>query len=60
MNRCAAIGVDGATRASSINPAQVLGLTDRGSLKRRARADLILVDRELNLKAVFVGGRERD
>jgi N-acetylglucosamine-6-phosphate deacetylase len=58
MHRCAAIGVDGAARASSVNPAHVLGLPDRGSLKRRARADLILVDRELNLKTVFVGGRE--
>ena len=58
MDRCAGIGVYGAARGASINPAHVLGLTDRGHLTRRARADLILVDRELNLKAVFVGGRE--
>jgi N-acetylglucosamine-6-phosphate deacetylase len=58
MNRCAAIGVYGAARAASINPAQVLNLIDRGRLTRRSRADLILVDRELNLKTVFVGGRE--
>lgn len=58
MNRCVEIGVYGAARAASINPAQVLGLSDRGRLTRRARADLILVDRELNSKAVFVGGHE--
>jgi N-acetylglucosamine-6-phosphate deacetylase len=42
------------------NPARLLHLIDRGELKPRARADLILLDRELNLKAVFVGGRELD
>lgn len=42
------------------NPARVLRLADRGELKPRARADLIHLDRELNLKAVFVGGRELD
>jgi len=47
-------------RVSSANPAAVLGLKNRGAIKPAARADLILLDRELNLKAVFVGGRELD
>ena len=33
---------------------------DRGRIESGWRADLIVLDRELNLKAVFVGGRELD
>jgi N-acetylglucosamine-6-phosphate deacetylase len=40
------------------NPAAVLGLGDRGRLELRARADLIVLSRGLELKAVFLGGRE--
>jgi N-acetylglucosamine-6-phosphate deacetylase len=47
-------------RRTSEAPAEVLGLKDRGIIKSRARADLILVDARLNIKAVFVGGRELD
>ena len=47
-------------RRTSEAPAEVLGLKDRGRIKPRARADLILVDPRLNVKAVFVGGRELD
>jgi N-acetylglucosamine-6-phosphate deacetylase len=47
-------------RRTSGAPAEVLGLKDRGVIKSRARADLILVDPRLNMKAVFVGGRELD
>jgi N-acetylglucosamine-6-phosphate deacetylase len=47
-------------RRTSGAPAEVLGLKDRGVIKSRARADLILVDAHLNMKAVFVGGRELD
>ena len=38
-------------------PARILALPDRGTIALGQRADLILLDRELNLKAVFVGGR---
>jgi N-acetylglucosamine-6-phosphate deacetylase len=41
-------------------PADVLRIKDRGVIKPRARADLIVLDRELNLKAVLIGGREID
>ncbi len=47
-------------RRTSGAPAEVLGLRDRGKIKLRARADLILADAHLNMKAVFVGGRELD
>ncbi len=42
------------------NPARVLGLHDRGAIALRRRADLVLLDRELNLQAVYIGGREID
>jgi N-acetylglucosamine-6-phosphate deacetylase len=44
----------------TVNPARLLGLHDRGELALGRRADLILVDRELNLKAVYIDGREID
>jgi N-acetylglucosamine-6-phosphate deacetylase len=42
------------------NPARVLGMTDRGRLEPGCRADLLVLDRELNLKAVFIAGCELD
>ena len=45
---------------SAFGPSAILGLTDRGRIENGWRADLILLDRDLNLKAVFVGGRELD
>jgi N-acetylglucosamine-6-phosphate deacetylase len=48
------------TQAASFNPASVLGLSDRGKVALNMRADLIVLDRHLNLKAVFIGGREID
>ncbi len=40
------------------NPAAILGLDDRGRLELRTRADLIVLSRGLELKAVFLAGRE--
>ncbi len=45
---------------SAFGPSAILGLADRGRIEAGRRADLIVLDRELNLKAVFVGGRELD
>jgi N-acetylglucosamine-6-phosphate deacetylase len=45
---------------SAFGPSAILGLADRGRIEAGWRADLIVLDRELNLKAVFVGGRELD
>jgi N-acetylglucosamine-6-phosphate deacetylase len=45
---------------SAFGPSAILGLSDRGRIERGWRADLIVLDRDLNLKAVFVGGRELD
>jgi N-acetylglucosamine-6-phosphate deacetylase len=45
---------------SAFGPSAILGLADRGRIESGWRADLIVLDRDLNLKAVFVGGRELD
>ncbi len=45
---------------TSFHAANALRLRDRGRIDARRRADLILVDRRLNLKAVLIGGREID
>jgi N-acetylglucosamine-6-phosphate deacetylase len=45
---------------AATNPAKVLGLAHRGRIDLGGRADLIVLDRELNLKAVFIGGCELD
>jgi len=43
---------------AATNPAAVLGLRDRGHLVQRSWADLVIVNRKLELRAVFVAGRE--
>jgi N-acetylglucosamine-6-phosphate deacetylase len=43
-------------RMAATNPAQLLGLSDRGSIEIGKRADLVALDAELNVKATVVGG----
>jgi N-acetylglucosamine-6-phosphate deacetylase len=43
---------------AATNPARILGLADRGAISVGARADLIVLSRELKLKAVFISGHE--
>jgi N-acetylglucosamine-6-phosphate deacetylase len=43
---------------SATNPARVLGIRDRGKIEVGARADLLVLGPALELKAVFIGGRE--
>jgi N-acetylglucosamine-6-phosphate deacetylase len=45
-------------RLSSGAAAELLGLSDRARLQPRARADLLLLDRDFRLKAVFLAGRD--
>ncbi|MBL8181835.1 MAG: N-acetylglucosamine-6-phosphate deacetylase [Blastocatellia bacterium] len=42
---------------ASTNPATLLRLKDRGSIKAGNRADIVLVDDEMNVISVFVGGQ---
>lgn len=48
--------VDDAVRRLSTYQAEMLGLDDRGVLKPGARADIVVFDRNLRLKAVYVEG----
>jgi N-acetylglucosamine-6-phosphate deacetylase len=56
----AGAGLGQAALMASHNPAKLLGLPDRGRIEPGCRADLIVLDREMNLKAVFIGGCELD
>lgn len=52
------VSVGEAALMAATNPAQVLGHGGRGLIEAGARADLLVVDRGLGLRAVFIGGRE--
>lgn len=54
----AGVTVGEAAQMAATNPAAMLGIADRGRIEPGGRADLIVLDRELRLKAVFIGGRE--
>ena len=43
--------------AVSIAPARSLGLSDRGELRVGLRADVVVLDEELKVRQVYVGGR---
>lgn len=45
-----------ASRMASLNPAVLLGLTDRGEIAEGKRADLVLLDKNLNIKNVIKNG----
>ena len=45
---------------ASANPARVLEMRDRGRLEAGCRADLLVLDGDMNLKAVFIAGCELD
>lgn len=48
-----------AVRAAAVNPAQAVGVFDRvGSLEPGKRANVVVLDRNLDLKAVFFKGRQ--
>lgn len=53
------VPVNEAVRMASLNPAKALGFhKDIGSIEEGKRADLILFDKDINIKKVFSGGRE--
>jgi N-acetylglucosamine-6-phosphate deacetylase len=58
MRRDTDFDARGIMNAGSFNAARVLKLRDRGNLLPRSRADLLLFDRQLKLKAVFIDGHE--
>jgi N-acetylglucosamine-6-phosphate deacetylase len=52
----AGIPWEDAVAAATTTPARVLGLTDRGVIEPGRRADLVLLDRDLVIRGVWVGG----
>jgi N-acetylglucosamine-6-phosphate deacetylase len=53
----AGVPLPDAVRMASLTPARILGIdTDVGSLEVGKRADFAVLDRELQVKAVYVGG----
>src|SRR5271168_1822207 len=54
----AGVSVGDAAVMASTNPANLLGAGDRGRIQAGARADLIVLSPALELKSVFIGGRE--
>ncbi|GHF94616.1 N-acetylglucosamine-6-phosphate deacetylase [Deinococcus piscis] len=51
------ISLSEASRMASAHPARSLGLTDRGELKVGLRADLAVLDEELRVLDVYIGGQ---
>jgi N-acetylglucosamine-6-phosphate deacetylase len=52
------VSVGDASVMAATNPATLIGATDRGRIQADARADLIVLDRTLKLKTVYIGDRE--
>ena len=54
----AGVSIADAAVMAATNPARLIGVNDRGRIQVGARADLILLSPALELKAVFIAGRE--
>jgi N-acetylglucosamine-6-phosphate deacetylase len=58
MHQTVGVDLPAAVRMASLTPATILGLDGEiGSLEAGKRADILLLDGNLHLKAVWVGGR---
>jgi N-acetylglucosamine-6-phosphate deacetylase len=57
MHFAAGVPIPETVRMASLTPARILGLdAEIGSLEVGKRADLVVLDRELNVKGVYIGG----
>ncbi|WP_211451401.1 N-acetylglucosamine-6-phosphate deacetylase [Collimonas antrihumi] len=54
------LAVDDASNRLSANPARFLGITNRGRLAPDCWADLVVMDKNLNLKSVYIEGESID
>lgn len=54
----AGVSIGDAAVMAATNPADLVGAGDRGRIQAGARADLIVLSRALELKSVFIAGRE--
>ncbi len=53
----AGLSLGAASQMTSQAPARSIGLLDRGQLESGLRADFVVLDRDLNVRSVYVGGR---
>ena len=61
MHKVAGVDLPTALRMASLTPAKILGLdADLGSLERGKRADLLLLDDDVRVRSVWVGGAAAD
>jgi N-acetylglucosamine-6-phosphate deacetylase len=57
MHGLAGVPLPEAVRMATLTPARILGIADDvGSLESSKRADLVVLDRELNVRGVYIGG----
>jgi len=49
-----------AFKVASYNPARVVGLTDRGEIRKGLRADLVITDHWMNIKTVILKGEVQE
>ena len=57
MHRTAGVPLPEAVRMATLTPARILGIDKEvGSLEPGKRADLVVLDRELNVQGVYIGG----
>ena len=47
------------SKMASLTPATVMGLTDRGEIAEGKRADLLILNEELEIKKIIHGGIEK-
>ncbi|HIW35137.1 MAG TPA: amidohydrolase family protein, partial [Candidatus Paenibacillus intestinavium] len=53
------VSIAEASRMASLNPARAIGIDEQyGSLEVGKRADLLLLDKELAMKSVFINGEQ--
>jgi N-acetylglucosamine-6-phosphate deacetylase len=58
MHKSAGVPLPEAVRMASLTPARILGIDrDVGSLEVGKRADLVVLDADLNVKQVYIGGQ---
>lgn len=58
MHRSAGVPLPEAVRMATLTPARILGIdADVGSLEVGKRADFVVLDTELNVRQVYVGGK---
>lgn len=60
MHKLAGLSIPHAVKMMTLNPARVLGVSDRkGTLEKGKDADLVLFDENINVRKVYVNGKSR-